>query len=98
PPADLAITKSAPGEATSGTDINYHLTVTNSGLTPSTGGTVTDVLPAQVSFKSASAGCTFTAPSTVSCSFGPLAPNLSVSFDIAVHISDAAIVTLTNTA
>src|SRR5207245_143853 len=96
--ADLAITKSAPAEATSGTDINYHLTVTNNGLTPSTGGTVTDVLPAQVSFKSASAGCAFTAPSTVSCSFGTLAPNLSVSFDITVHISVAATGALTNTA
>src|SRR5438034_941354 len=98
PPADLAITKSAPGLATSGTDINYHLTVTNNGLTPSTGGTVTDILPAQVSFKSASAGCAFTAPSTVSCSFGPLATNLSVSFDITVHISVAATGTMTNTA
>src|SRR5438876_1195938 len=98
PPPDLAIAKSAPGQATSGTDINYHLTVTNNGLTPSTGGTVTDILPAQVSYKSASAGCGFTAPSTVTCSFGPLAPNLSVSFDITVHISVAAIGTLTNTA
>src|SRR5438094_986267 len=98
PPPDLAITKSAPGLATSGTDINYHLTVTNNGLTPSTGGTVTDILPAQVSFKSASAGCAFTAPSTVSCSFGPLATNLSVSFDITVHISVAATGTMTNTA
>src|SRR5439155_1420610 len=75
PPPDLAIAKSAPGQATSGTDINYHLTVTNNGLTPSTGGTVTDILPAQVSYKSASAGCGFTAPSTVTCSFSPLAPN-----------------------
>src|SRR5439155_16004960 len=88
--ADLAITKSVPGEATSGTDITYHLTVTNNGPTTSSGGTVTDILPAQVRFKSASAGCAFTAPSPVSCSFGPLAPNLSVSFDITVHISVAA--------
>src|SRR5438876_646507 len=98
PPPDLAIAKRPPGPATSATDINYHLTVTNNGLTPSTGGTVTDILPAQVSYKSASAGCGFTAPSTVTCSFGPLAPNLSVSFDITVHISVAAIGTLTNTA
>src|SRR5439155_4341278 len=96
--ADLAITKSVPGEATSGTDITYHLTVTNNGPTTSSGGTVTDILPAQVSFKSASAGCAFTAPSTVRCSFGPLAPNLSVSFDITVHISVAATGALTNTA
>src|SRR5438046_1275296 len=56
------------------------------------------IQPAQVSYKSASAGCDFTAPSTVTCSFGPLAPNLSVSFDITVHISVAATGTLTNTA
>src|SRR5439155_21807813 len=83
--ADLAITKSAPAEATSGTNISYHLVVTNNGPSTSSGGTVTDVLPAQVSFVSA-AGCINTA-GTVTCSFGTLVPSSSVSFDIVVHIS-----------
>src|SRR5439155_797206 len=80
--ADLSITKSAPAEATSGTDITYHLTVTNNGPTTSTGGTVTDVLTVGVTFKSASADCAFTAPSTVGCSFGTLTIGSSVSLDI----------------
>jgi uncharacterized repeat protein (TIGR01451 family) len=95
--ADLAISKSAPPDATSGTDMTYHLTVTNNGPTPSTGGTVTDILPAGVSFQSA-AGCTFTAPSTVSCTFGTLAVGSSVSFDIVVHISVLTAGAVTNTA
>src|SRR5439155_6431045 len=96
--ADLSITKSAPAEATSGTDITYHLTVTNNGPTTSTGGTVTDVLTVGVTFKSASADCAFTAPSTVGCSFGTLAIGSSVSLDIVVHISVATTGELINTA
>jgi len=95
--ADLAISKSAPADATSGTDITYHLTVTNNGPTTSTGGTVTDILPAGVSFQSAP-GCTFTSPSMVSCTFGTLAAGSSVSFDIVVHISVLTTGALTNTA
>src|SRR2546427_39659 len=79
--ADLAITKSAPTEATSGTDITYLLSVTNNGPTTSSGGTVTDILPAGVSFKSASAGCT-PGTGTVTCSFGTLVSGSSVSFYI----------------
>jgi uncharacterized repeat protein (TIGR01451 family) len=96
--ADLVITKSAPATATSGTNITYHLVVTNNGPSTSSGGTVTDVLPAGVSFKSASAGCAFTAPSTVGCSFGTLATGSSVSFDIVVHISVLTTGPLINTA
>src|SRR5438552_838607 len=96
--ADLSITKSAPAEATSGTDITYHFTVTNNGPTTSTGGTVTDVLTVGVTFKSASADCAFTAPSTVGCSFGTLAIGSSVSLDIVVHISVATTGESINTA
>src|SRR5438034_1225055 len=78
--ADLAISKSAPADATSGTDITYHLTVTSNGPTTSTGGTVTDILPAGVSFQSAP-GCTFTSPSMVSCTFGTPAAGPSVSLE-----------------
>src|SRR5437667_96839 len=96
--ADLSILKTAPTSATSGTDITYTLTVTNNGPSTSSGGTVTDVLPAlQVSFVSASAGCTNTA-GTVSCTFGTLAPSATQTFSIVVHISPAATGLFTNTA
>src|SRR5437773_1940307 len=47
--ADLAIAKSPPVTAMRGTDITCVLTVTNTGPSTSSGGTVTDVLPVQVS-------------------------------------------------
>src|SRR5439155_1408574 len=95
--ADLSIAKSAPATATSGTDITYSLTVTNNGPSTSSGGTVTDVLPAQVSFVSASAGCTTTA-GIVTCNFGTLAASATQPFTIVVHINPAATGPIANTA
>src|SRR2546425_571535 len=95
--ADLSILKTAPATAFAGTDIPYTLTVTNNGPSTSSGGTVTDVLPVQVSFVSASAGCTNTA-GTVSCTFGTLAPSATQPFTITVHISPTATGPITNTA
>src|SRR5439155_668400 len=95
--ADLSVAKSAPATATSGTNITYTLTVTNNGPSTSIGGTVTDVLPAQVSFVSASAGCTNTT-GTVTCSVGTLAPSATQTFTIVVHINPAATGPIANTA
>src|SRR5204863_208921 len=95
--ADLSITKSAPATATSGTNITYHLVVTNNGPSISSGGTVTDVLPAQSLLDAAPACCTTTA-GTVTCNFGTLVPSSSVSFDIVVHMSVVTTGAVTNTA
>src|SRR5205823_2370018 len=95
--ADLAIAKSAPATASAGTDITYSLTVTNIGPSTSSGGTVTDVLPAQVSFVSASAGST-NAAGTVTCNVGTLAPGATQPFTIVVHINPAATGPIANTA
>src|SRR5205814_945340 len=83
--------------ATSGTDITYSLTVTKIGSASCRDRTVTDVLPAQVSFVSASAGCTTTA-GTVSCSVGTLAASATQTFTIVVHINPAATGPIANTA
>ncbi|PYO52957.1 MAG: hypothetical protein DMD84_07925, partial [Candidatus Rokuibacteriota bacterium] len=58
---------------------------------------MTDVLPAQVSFVSASAGCTTTA-GTVTCNFGTLAPSATQTFTIVVHIDSTRTGPIANTA
>jgi uncharacterized repeat protein (TIGR01451 family) len=48
--ADLAVTKSGPATAVQNTAFNYHIAVTNNGPDPATNVTLTDRLPAAVSF------------------------------------------------
>src|SRR5437660_333399 len=87
--ADLAITKTGPGTAAAGTDITYTVTVTNNGPSTSSGGTVTDTLPAGTTFAGASSGCSQTTPNVVTCSFGTLAPGASATFSIGAPINPA---------
>src|SRR5207245_38377 len=97
--ADLSVSKSAPATANAGTDITYTITVTNHGPSTSSGGTVSDSLPAGTTFVSASAGCAGT--TTVVCTFGALAasgPSSSASFSITVHIDPSATGAIDNTA
>src|SRR5438093_13178269 len=86
--SDLAIAKSAPLTVVAGTDLTFHLVVTNNGPSTSSGGTVSDVVPAQTTFVSA-AGCTNTS-GTVSCPVGPLAPRATASFDITAPLAPTA--------
>ena len=72
--------------------------MTNNGPSTSTGGTVTDTLPAGTTFAGASSGCTQTAPNVVTCTFGALAPGASVTFSIGAHISVLTLGAITNTA
>src|SRR5207249_8197201 len=96
--ADLAIAKTGPMTATAGTDITYTVIVTNNGPSASSGGMVTDTLPAGTTFAGASSGCTQTAPNVVMCTVGALAPGASATFGIGAHIAPATQGTITNTA
>jgi uncharacterized repeat protein (TIGR01451 family) len=86
-PADLAITMSdSPDPATVGSNLTYTLTVTNNGPNPATGVTVTDALPAGVTFGSATpsqGSCSGT--TTVTCSLGDLANGASATITIVVQ-------------
>lgn len=88
---DLSITKSGPaGPVLSGSDITYHLTVTNNGTNLATNVTVTDILPSQVAFKS----CNATAGGTCggsgnnrTVSFASLAGGASATIDLVATVN-----------
>ena len=93
---DLSIVKTdAPDPVSVGGDITYTLAVTNNGPDAATGVTATDILPAGVTFKSASAGCV-NAAGTVTCTIGGLASGASTS--VTITVTTTASGTISNTA
>ncbi|MEX0874833.1 MAG: FecR domain-containing protein [Actinomycetota bacterium] len=97
PEADVSITKTGPANATNGGQFTYGLTVTNSGPDAADDVTVTDLLPSEVSFVSASDGCSLS-EGTVTCELGPLAPgsrdlSITVEADESGQIFNTASVT-----
>lgn len=95
PAPDLAIAKTGPAQVTEGDNITYTLTATNNGPTTATGVTVTDPVPANSTFVSASAGCALAA-GVVTCTAGTLAPLATQSFTIVVQAGSGN--TVVNTA
>ncbi len=94
--ADLGVVKTGPALVTQGHDFTYHLTASNSGPAAATGVTVTDTLPANSTFVSASAGCA-QAAGVVTCTAGNLASGASTTFDITVTAGSSG-TSLTNVA
>lgn len=102
PSAALTLTKKHLGTFTVGKTGSYHLTVSNSGPTATPGPvTVSDVLPAGLSYQSASGTgwtCSATGP-TVTCSLpGPLAAGASSQLTLTVTVLAAAYPSVTNSA
>jgi uncharacterized repeat protein (TIGR01451 family) len=95
---DLGLTKSdSPDPVAQGSNLTYTITVSNTavGAADATGVTVTDTLPGQVDFVSASSGCTKTG-NTVTCDLGTVAANTSESVNIVVRPKKTG--TISNTA
>jgi uncharacterized repeat protein (TIGR01451 family) len=81
--ADVTIAKSHSASATTpGTDVTYTLAVSNAGPDTATGVSVSDILPAGLTFKSSASGCTAAAPPVVTCAVSSVAMGTpqSVSF------------------
>ena len=99
PGADLRITKgAAPNPVLAGGILTYTLVATNLGPSAATGVTVTDSLPASVTFVSATStvgSCGHAAP-TVTCTVGSLASGASATIEIKVRPQTAG--SLTNSA
>ena len=96
--ADLAVSKTAaPDPVVSGGNLTYTVTVTNNGPTdPATGVTMTDTLPAGVTFVSATpsqgAACT-QAGVTVTCNLGNVSAATSATIAIVVTPTQAGQIT-----
>ena len=97
--ADLSISKSAPPTAPAGGQIHYTITVTNNGPDSSTNTTVTDTLPAGVTFVSATpsqGSCSGT--TTVTCNLGTLASSASATIALVVDVTASEGAVIVNTA
>jgi uncharacterized repeat protein (TIGR01451 family) len=79
----ISISGSGPTTATAGKTGTYTITVTNNGPLDATTVKLTDMLPSNATFTSASSGCSFSTP-YVTCSLGTLATNASITITINV--------------
>ncbi|MBI3484482.1 MAG: DUF11 domain-containing protein, partial [Acidobacteria bacterium] len=99
PVADLAVTKSdSPDPVPVSTNLTYTIVVANNGPSQATGVTMTDTLPAGVTFVSStpSAG-TCSGAATVTCNLGAINNGANVTVTIVVT-APAAVGSLSNTA
>lgn len=93
--ANLALFKTdTPDPVIVDSNITYTLVITNLGTVTASSVTVTDALPATVSFVSASAGCT-NIGSNVICSIGDLASGASATRTIVVNTTLIGVITNT---
>jgi uncharacterized repeat protein (TIGR01451 family) len=84
PGADVSVLKTGPALVTQGQTYSYQLVASNAGPATAVAATVTDALPANVAFVSAtSPDCSFAAP-VVTCDAGNLAAGASTTFTITV--------------
>jgi uncharacterized repeat protein (TIGR01451 family) len=97
-PANIALTKTAnPTSAFAGQDVTFTVTATNGGPSDATNVVVTDTLPAGLTFKSATGGCT-AAGQTVTCPAVPLLNGNSVIVTIVATVQPSATGSLVNNA
>lgn len=95
---DLAVVKSGPATVSPGGKIDYTITVTNNGPSPSTGWTLTDTIPAQIQNATTSTtGCAITA-AKLTCTGGALAVGASRTVKVSGTVSGKATGKITNTA
>jgi large repetitive protein len=97
-PANISLTKTAnPTSAFAGQDVTFTITATNGGPSDATNVVVSDTLPAGLTFKSATAGCS-PAGQTVTCGAVPLPNGNSVIISVVATVQPSATGSLVNTA
>jgi uncharacterized repeat protein (TIGR01451 family) len=99
PVADLSVAVLDTADpVTVGGDLTYTISVTNIGPDAATGVTVTDTLPAAVTFVSAAPSASCSGTTTVTCALGSLASGASAVVTIVVRPTPGAVPSLSNTA
>jgi uncharacterized repeat protein (TIGR01451 family)/fimbrial isopeptide formation D2 family protein len=83
--ANLALTKTGPATIAPGMDATYLIATVNHGPAAATNVTVTDQLPAGVTFVSGSSGCGAVG-TTVTCAVGTLADGASAQVSVTVSV------------
>jgi len=98
-PPDLSVTKSGPASINVGATFAYTIVVTNTGGSNATGVVVTDALPAQVTFVSAtSTQGTCSGTTTVTCTASDARGNTGFArFEVVVKDATAPVLTLPDT-
>ena len=99
--ADLAITKSGPANVVAGSNLSYALVVVNNGPSDAAALSVTDTLPAGVTFVSAAGTawtCTNTGNVSVTCTRAALATGATAPTITVVVTAPVQAATLTNSA
>ncbi|HEV7764079.1 MAG TPA: DUF11 domain-containing protein [Thermoanaerobaculia bacterium] len=97
--ADLTITKTGPPSVPTGGQINYTITVDNGGPDSATNVVATDILPAGVTFVSATpsqGSCSGT--TTVTCTLGTIANGASATIVLTVNVTAPEGSSIVNTA
>ncbi len=99
PDADVSMTKTltTAGPIEVGDNLTFALTVTNDGPGGATGVTVTDTLPAGLTYVSNDCGATFAAP-TLTWNVGALAASASATCNLTVTATQAGVISNTATA
>jgi uncharacterized repeat protein (TIGR01451 family) len=89
--ADLAVVKTAPLTAFAGSNMTYHIVVSNGGPAAAVNATLNDLLPPATTFVSLTqtSGPVFTCSTgqSISCSIATLASAASAAFDVVVQIA-----------
>jgi len=94
----MGVTKTdSPDPVNVGSNLTYTVTVANAGPSSATSVVLTDTLPANVTFVSATAPCT-QAAGTVTCNLGTIASGANTVITIVVTPTGAAAASISNTA
>jgi uncharacterized repeat protein (TIGR01451 family) len=99
PVSDLAITTTAGASVVKTVErLAYTLAVKDNGPSPSSSETVTDTLPAGLTYVSDTGGCDTSALPAITCELGPLASGGGASFEIVTQVEAGPGASIENTA